>query len=331
MKTTRLTYPRLWGATAILGACALVMAPVGAPRAMSAEEKETPTEIGGGLLAPLQQWQQKMSESFRNTFDKLGVGGGTPAPGSVSVDFREQHDSYMLRMNLPNRDLEKMDVGLEGDRVRIVAAEEGEARRYEQTIVLGDVPADAKARVERHQADHMIVVTVPKKPASSSSSATAATPPETRKDAPPPFFHRDRDIMNGMDRMRRDMDRIFEDAFSSFKLLPGYSGWFDEYRFASSYEIKEEGGNYVVRAYLPDRNMDNVAVNVEGQILHIDAQAEDSQAAPKKGDVPGKAEKVHRAQYTQRVTLPGPVDALKMKVERKEHMLVVTLPKAKNP
>jgi HSP20 family molecular chaperone IbpA len=84
----------------------------------------------------------------------------------------------------------------------------------------------------------------------------------------------------------------------------------------------------VVRAYLPDRDMENVSVTVEGQTLHIEARAEDSARGSKGHD---EAEtRVHRAQYTQLVTLPGPVDSLKMTVDRKDHMLVINLPKAKN-
>jgi len=122
------------------------------------------------------------------------------------------------------------------------------------------------------------------------------------------------------------MDRIFDDSFRDFRIMPDFKGFFDEHRFGSTYDVEEKDGNYVVRAYLPDRDMDNVNVNVQpdGRTLLIEAKAENT--ASKSGRE--KESTVHRAEYTQRITLPGPVNAVKMIVERKDRMLVVTLPKA---
>jgi HSP20 family molecular chaperone IbpA len=315
----------MWTVAATLGVCASIAVAMAVPRVASAADN--PKDSGGGFLAPLKQWQEKMSDAFRDAFKGMTGAGAEGAKAasasSVSADLREQNDSYMLRLNLPGRTLDKVEVNLEGNRLRIVAPEEGATRRYEQTITLGDLPADAKARVERKQEDHLVVVSVPK----SSPAAGSTTPPERRTEDLGPHFRRYQEIMDSMDRMRRDMDRIFEDSFKAFKYLPGYSGWFDEYRFGSTYEMSDAGDHYVVRVYLPARDMDNVSVKVEGQTLHIDAKAEDS-AGGSKGKEQAET-RVHRAAYAQRVALPGPVDALKMTVDRKDHMLVVTLPKSK--
>jgi HSP20 family molecular chaperone IbpA len=320
MKNICLTKSQIRAGAAICGACLIVSIAGIWHTACSAE---SPTDAGGGFLAPLKQWQEKMSQAFRDGIRSLGASDSAKSTSSVSADLREQNDSYMLRLNLPNRTLEKVEVNLDGSRLRIVAPEEGNARRYEQTITLSDLPADAKARIERKQEDNLIVVTVPK----SSSEPGPAAPQRGRNEGLGPVFRRDQDIVDSMDRMRRDMDRIFEDSFKSFRYLPGYSGWFDKYRFSSTYEVAEEGDHYIVRVYLPDRSMEGVSVKVEGQTLHIDAQAEETTSGSKEKNRTGT--KVHRAAYAQRVTLPGPVDATKMKVERKDDMLVVTLPKSK--
>jgi HSP20 family molecular chaperone IbpA len=80
---------------------------------------------------------------------------------------------------------------------------------------------------------------------------------------------------------------------------------------------------YIVRAYLPDRDINNVNVTVEGQTLRLEAQAE---APDQKRD--DETVVWRKAQYSQLLTPPGPVQADKMTVERKEHMLVVRVPKA---
>jgi HSP20 family molecular chaperone IbpA len=69
--------------------------------------------------------------------------------------------------------------------------------------------------------------------------------------------------------------------------------------------------------------MNNVNVTVEGQTLKLEAKAEKTEQKEKNGMVFAQ-----KARYSQLLTLPGPVQADKMAVKRKENMLVVTLPKA---
>ena len=69
--------------------------------------------------------------------------------------------------------------------------------------------------------------------------------------------------------------------------------------------------------------MTKVNVSVEGQTLKIEAKAEESGEKQDKGMIISR-----QAQYSQLLTLPGPVKVDKMKVDRKEGLLVVTLPKA---
>ena len=88
--------------------------------------------------------------------------------------------------------------------------------------------------------------------------------------------------------------------------MPEFREFFNQSRFGSSLDIQEESGKYVIRAYLPDRDMNNVNVTVEGQTLKLEAKAENGMVFAQK------------ARYSQLLTLPGPVQADKMAVERKE-------------
>lgn len=112
-------------------------------------------------------------------------------------------------------------------------------------------------------------------------------------------------------------------AFAEFRSVPEFKEFFNQSRFGSSLDIKEESDKYVIRAYLPDRDMNNVNVTVEGQTLKVEAKTENAGQKEKDGMVFSR-----KARYSQLLTLPGPVQANKMAVERKENMLVVTLPKA---
>ena len=275
-----------------------------------------------GFLEKMEKWQDKMSDKFRDTWKGLRGDAKGKSVATASVDLREDKANYTVRLNLPDRDLEKVEITLDGDTLHIVAPAGDKAGRYEQSLILAGVDSGAVPKIERKQKDSLIVVTVPK-----SSTAADMKPSLTLPDpALLPFSDWDRDIIARMEKMRREMDRTFEDAFREFRNTPEHKGFFDEPRFGSSLDIKEEGDNYVVRVYLPDRDMEKVNVTLEDRALKIEAKDEET---TKKEDKAGALHSTRKAAYSQLVTLPGPVQSEKMKVEKKEAMIVVTVPKAK--
>jgi len=96
--------------------------------------------------------------------------------------------------------------------------------------------------------------------------------------------------------MNRDMDKIFEESFRDFRLMPEYKGVFDASRFGSAVDLKEAGSNYVVNAYLPDREIKDVNVTVEDRTLKIMAKAEESTGQSDSGK--GSA-LIRKEQFTQ--------------------------------
>ena len=87
-----------------------------------------------GFFDKMKQWQAEMSETFRKAFD--GAAKGTSPAASASVDLREQSDSYLVRLSLPGRAIDKVDVELDGNLLRIDAPAEGQASSYRQSITL---------------------------------------------------------------------------------------------------------------------------------------------------------------------------------------------------
>ena len=108
-------------------------------------------EDSSGFVEKMKKWQSEMSEKFRDTYKSLrGESQKREKSGATaSVDLREQNESYTVRLNLPSRDLDKVEVKLEGDDLRIVAPAEEKVGRYEQTVRLSDVPPDAKLVIDR--------------------------------------------------------------------------------------------------------------------------------------------------------------------------------------
>jgi HSP20 family protein len=274
-----------------------------------------------GFIDRLKSWQDAMSKTFRETFEKLRKDSEASGPyiGTASVDLREQEENYILRLNLPGRSIEKVELTLKDDILHIVAPAEAKLGRYQQSVTLPGAKPDGKPGIERKQAESLIVVTVPKSSTHDHEGGSGVL-----DDPLLPLLEWDRDVFSRMERMQKEMDRLFEEGFKEFRQMPGHEGFFDKPRFGSAVDLKEEGGNYVVRAYLPGRDMNNVSVNVDDRTLKIEARAEETKNEEKdKGTIVSK-----KSHYSQLLTLPGPVQVEKMKVDRKEGMLVVTLPKA---
>jgi len=265
-------------------------------------------------------WQEKMSDAFRDTWrslrtDKEAKSMTGSSLATASVDLREQEDSYVVRMNLPDRNLDKVQIGLDQGILTIDAPADGKTASYRQAITLSGIAPDAKPQIERKTADNLIVVTVPKAAAGKPSSQAPVVLLPTVLD---PW---DQDVMRQMWLMQRQMDRVFDEAFAEFRSIPDFQGYFNQPRFGSSVDLQEQGDKYVVRAYLPDRSMENVNVTVKDRTLKIEAKAE-------KARTDQGSQLSEKAYYSQFLALPGPVQIDKMTVDRKEGMLVVTLPKA---
>lgn len=270
----------------------------------------------------------RMTRRFHEQWHELreSVAGKAAAVDSLaiaSVDLRERHDGYTLRAHMPGRDVGKVEVVFEeGKTLRITAPAEGKLASYEQKIVLEGVAPDAKPLVRRRAETHVIVVDLPKAAGVvESSPKEASAPPSSGGRAGEPW---DRLVLGRMEQMRREMDRMCEQAFEEWDDLPGPSEFFDRARFGAAVDLKEEAGSYVVRAYLPERNAENAKVMVEKGRLRIVAASEDSSERNGEGLVWRR-----KSEFVQIIDLPGPVDAAQLKIERKEGLVIVTLPKAK--
>ena len=125
------------------------------------------------------------------------------------------------------------------------------------------------------------------------------------------------------------MDQIFSDAM---KQMNQRTDWVGETGFSSSVKLTEDHGNYIVRLALPDRDLSNVAAKVDnGKTLTVTAKEEKKEVpttASKGGDKNAAATTYELGRYEQILTLPGSVDASKMKIERSGSTVTITLPKA---
>lgn len=301
---------RLFAGAVTAAGCSLFVA---APFLAAQESKDQ------GILQKVQDWQNDMSTKFRDTWRNLRK-EGTPSVVSASIDLREQEKSYMLRLDLPGRDLEKVQVSLKGDTLHIVVPEGENLGRYEQSVVLSGAQPGSLPVIERKKEDGVITVTVPKGTLGSAPLSLRDVP-DTPLLAPSKW---ESDVLRQMEDLQREMDEIFQSSFGKLPRSPELLSYFDQPRFGSFIDLKEEGANYVVTAYLPERDVKAVNATIEGRTLKIEASAEDT---PSKAGAGDKTSVTRRSYYSQHLTLPGEVKASDMTVDRKEGLLKIIVPK----
>lgn len=108
----------------------------------------------------------------------------------------------------------------------------------------------------------------------------------------------------------RRMDSIFANAFRNV------GNWFDKSMVATSVDLREQNGNYVTRVYVPNGNTSKADVKIDNGALHI--VINDQRV------VNGKTEPEH---FEQIINFPKPVESDKMHVDRKQNLMVITVPK----
>jgi|TARA_Y100000310_G_scaffold18949_1_gene18567 HSP20 family protein len=130
---------------------------------------------------------------------------------------------------------------------------------------------------------------------------------------------------------RKDLDKLFENFFGTFT-NPSASIWTQDpfgVRTTGSFpiDLKDEKDKMIVRADLPGMESDNLKVEVEDNILKIEANVEKSTESEGDG-VDNYYFKERRVGSMQRsLTLPYKVDVKNTKSTYRDGVLEITLPK----
>jgi len=127
-------------------------------------------------------------------------------------------------------------------------------------------------------------------------------------------------------RMQRDMDRMFNNAFSRFNSSPDFQHLFREGFTTPEMDVKEDDTKYTVIVDLPGSNEDNVSVNLDGQTLTVKGeQRYEKQDKDNMGNIIFQERR--SGSFQRSITLPGPVKQSGMKTEISNGVLTITIPK----
>lgn len=164
-----------------------------------------------------------------------------------------------------------------------------------------------------------------------SSQATAARTPGGGTmpiPAPDTLFPGADDAWDPFREMRdlqAEMDRMFQRSISRFQLSPVMDPFKNDTGYSLSLDVRELKDRYEVRAYLPDAKAPDADVKLDGNRLQVEVTNRPTGGQQNTNSLVQTEEWGH---YTQVVELAGKLTGSQMKVEHKNHELLITIPKA---
>jgi HSP20 family molecular chaperone IbpA len=168
-------------------------------------------------------------------------------------------------------------------------------------------------------------------PPSSKGQAAASRSPgggTTQIPAPDTLFPGADDAWDPFREMRdlqAEMDKMFQRSISRFQLSPMMDPFKNDTGYSLSLDVRELKDRYEVRAFLPDANVTEANVKLEGNRLQVEVTNRPKASQQNTNSMVQTEEWGH---YTQVVELAGKLDSSQMKVEHKNHELLISIPKA---
>ena len=131
-----------------------------------------------------------------------------------------------------------------------------------------------------------------------------------------------------MQHMRANIDNMFSNSFGKFGLSQKYQNLVQEPEFSPKVDLADKGDKYVVTVDLPGVEKGKIDVNVNDQIMTISGSRNNTIAQK---DSNGKVIREERVtgEFSRAVTLPEKVNSAKLKVEGKDGVFTITVPKLK--
>ena len=127
-------------------------------------------------------------------------------------------------------------------------------------------------------------------------------------------------------RMQRDMDRMFNNAFNRFNNSPDFQHLFREGFTTPEMDVREDDEKYTVIINLPGSGKDNVSVNLDGQTLTVKGEQKfEKLDKDSQGNIIFQERR--SGAFQRSITLPGPVKQAGMKTDIDNGVLTITIPK----
>lgn len=295
-----------------LGPSSRILAEVNLPPPKPAQAATTESD----WKARWQKLESDLDKLFHDTVASLHPATKEKSFSST-VDVREKPDAFVARIFVPKEDEARVNVKYAQGALRITTNEKT-AGGYDESIAIPGAVDAGKMKIDHK--DGIVIVTLPKE------TKSLAIAPEAKPNPAPTTETWNQSIAREMQQMEDRMDQLTRDAFRGISSTSNPPAITERSLLGSSVNLENDKDKYVVRFCLPDRNLSDVKVKVtNNDQLRITASEESKKQTPTKV---GTNSQLAEGEYSQIITLPGPVHANDMKINREAGVVTVTLPKA---
>ena len=141
-----------------------------------------------------------------------------------------------------------------------------------------------------------------------------------------PFFDQNWNPYEEIQRMRQEMDRVFNSTFNDIDDNSAFQHMFSSSTSIPQMNLKEDNSKFTVTLDLPNANEKNVSVNLDGQQLTVNGEQDVNE---QKKDANGHVvyESHHAESFQRSITLPEPVKRNGMVTKVDNGVLTITVPK----
>ncbi len=245
---------------------------------------------------------------------------------SSSVTVQETPSSYQIELSLPEQDARNLELRMEGTTLHMASGESA-ASRQEQSFLLPEARPGVAMNVKRDNG--RVEITIPK--ADAPGTVAAAQTARPHQVVPPQHgrqqsFDTVRDqILSQFAQMQQQMGRMMSQADDAggdpFDAL--FSGMMTGNNSSpGGFELREQKDKYILSAELPEEQAKNIKIAVDNdRILKITSEQASSQSN-------GGFGSQQSSQFTQAMSLPGPVKTDQVSMDYKDGRFEITLPKA---
>lgn len=127
-------------------------------------------------------------------------------------------------------------------------------------------------------------------------------------------------------RMQREMDRMFSNAFNRFNNSPDFRHLFREGFTAPEMDVREDDKNYIVIVNLPGSSKDDISVDLKEQTLTVKSKHDfEKLDKDSRGNIIFQERR--SGSFLRSITLPGPVKHTGMKTDIKNGVLTIIITK----
>ena len=135
------------------------------------------------------------------------------------------------------------------------------------------------------------------------------------------------DAFREFDQLHQEIDRAIRRSTQELELDATMRHFRPQIGYSSSFDLRDRGDHFEIRAYLPDVNTSDVKVELDdANVLHLSATQHQQEV---KSEKESEARVIEMGRYEEVITLPEPVRREALKVDRRENEIIVTIPKAK--